>query len=356
MRHAVIMAGGAGVRLWPLSRRERPKQVLDIIGGKSLIRRAYDRVAAVLPGDAIHVIASEAHLSAIRKAIPEIPEANLMAEPVGRDTANAVALACAVLQHRDPGAVVSIFTADHLIEPLDRFATAIERGFDAVDRSPDALVTFGIRPTRPDTNYGYVQRGESVSPGVFRVRGFKEKPEAKVAREYLKSGEYYWNSGMFVWRATAMLDLLEQFLPDSHRAVRKIAEVWDSPQRAAKLVEVYPTLEKVSIDYAVMERAPEVLVVEMEVDWLDIGAWPAMGSVEKADAEGNVAVGAEIVSLDANRNLVVSEGDHLVAMIGVEDLIVVHSGDATLICRKDRADDMKKLVALIKDRTGEKYL
>ncbi len=350
------MAGGAGVRLWPLSRRERPKQVLDIIGGKSLIRRAYDRVAAMLPTDAIHVIASEAHLPAIRKAIPEIPEANLIAEPVGRDTANAVALACAVLQHRDPDAVVSIFTADHLIEPVDRFAAAIERGFEAVDRSPDALVTFGIRPTRPDTNYGYVQRGESVSPGVFRVGGFKEKPEAAIAREYLASGDYYWNSGMFVWRATTMLDLLKRFLPASHSAVREIAGVWDSPERAAKLAEIYPTLEKVSIDYAVMERAPEVLVVEMEVDWLDIGAWPAMASVEKADAEGNVAVGAEVIALDATNNLLVSEDDHLVAMIGVEDLIVVHSGDATLICRKDRAADMKKLVELIKDRTGEKYL
>lgn len=350
------MAGGAGVRLWPLSRRQRPKQVLDIIGGKSLIRRAYDRVAAVLPGDAIHVIASEAHLPAIRKAIPEIPQANLIAEPVGRDTANAVALACAVLQRRDPDAVVSIFTADHLIEPVERFAAAIKRGFDAVDRSPDALVTFGIRPTRPDTNYGYVQRGESVSPGVFRVGGFKEKPEAAIAREYLASGEYYWNSGMFVWRAEAMLDLLKRFLPASHSAVREIAGVWDSPERAAKLAEIYPTLEKVSIDYAVLERAPEVLVVEMEVDWLDIGAWPAMGSVEKADAEGNVAVGAEVIALDATNNLLVSEDDHLVAMIGVEDLIVVHSGDATLICRKDRAADMKKLVELIKDRTGEKYL
>ena len=356
MRHAVIMAGGAGVRLWPLSRRQRPKQVLDIIGGKSLMRRAYDRVAAVLEGNAIHVIASEAHLPAIRKAVPEIPQANLIAEPVGRDTANAVALACAVLQHRDPGAVVSIFTADHLIEPVDRFAAAIELGFDAVDRSPDALVTFGIRPTRPDTNYGYVHRGESVSRGVFRVGRFTEKPRAEVAREYLASGEYYWNSGMFVWRATTMLDLLKQFLPGSHQAVREIAEVWDAPERTAKLAKLYPTLEKVSIDYAVMERAPDVLVVEMEVDWLDIGAWPAMGSVEKADTEGQVAVGAEIISLDATNNLVVSEDDHLVAMLGVEDLIVVHAAGATLICRKDRADDMKKLVELIKARTGEKYL
>lgn len=356
MLNAVIMAGGAGVRLWPLSRRERPKQVLDIIDGKSLMRRAYDRVAAVLPTDAIHVIASRDHLPAIKRAVPEIPDANLIGEPMGRDTANAVALACAVLHRNDPDAVVSIFTADHLIEPVDRFASAIQRGFDAVQAHPESLVTFGIRPTRPDTNYGYVQRGARVGDGVFRVKRFAEKPQAEVARQYLASGEYDWNSGMFVWRADTMLELIRAHLPESHRAVLEIAEAWETPNRESKLDELYPKLDKISIDFAVMEQAPHVLVVEMEVDWLDIGAWPALGSIGRRDADGNVPIGANVVSMDSGNNLVVSEDEHLVALLGVDDLIVVRCADATLICRKDRADDMKRLVELIRTRTGEKHL
>jgi len=355
MHHAVIMAGGAGTRLWPLSRTARPKQLLKLIGGESLLRKAYRRLAAFLPPQSIHVITNRMHLELIAADLPEVPAENLFGEPQGRDTANAVGLAAAILRQRDPEAVMGVFTADHVIEPQDRFTAAVRTAYGMAEQHADALVTMGIRPARPETGYGYVERGDRIDEGVFAVQRFTEKPEQAVAEQYVAGGDYYWNSGMFTWRADTILAQLKQHLPASHDGVCEIAAAWDTPDREACLERIYPGLEKISIDFAVMERAPRVLVVEMDCRWLDVGSWTALEAVVDADAEGNVVVADRTASVDARGNIVVGEDDHLIATLGVEDLVIVHSPDATLVCRKDDAQAIKKLVAAVQERHGEQY-
>ncbi|MFQ5489284.1 MAG: mannose-1-phosphate guanylyltransferase [Phycisphaerae bacterium] len=356
MRHAVIMAGGAGQRLWPLSRSVRPKQLLKLVDGKSLLRQAYMRVANLLPADSIYVITNRDHLGLIAEDLPELPPENLFGEPVGRDTANAVGLSAAILKQRDPEAVIGIFTADHIITPMDRFVTAVGTAYDmALDR-PGALGTLGIRPTRPETGYGYVQRGAPIADGVYQVRRFAEKPDADMAKRYLASGDYSWNSGMFTWTADAILGQLAQHLPESHEGVTRIAEVWDTARRDEVLDSVYPTLPKISIDFAVMEKAPGVFVVEMDCSWVDVGSWAALEEVTDHDADGNVLGAARTVTLDAGGNVLVSEDEHLIAAFGVQDLVIVHAADATLVCRKQDAQALKKLVSRLNDVHPGKYV
>ena len=261
MRHAVIMAGGAGVRLWPLSRRQRPKQLLRLFGGASLLRQSYERIAAMLDPRQIHVITGRPHLPIVSKELPELSASNLIGEPAGRDTANAIGLASAILAQRDPEAVIGIFTADHVITPMDRFCAAVEQAYQAAEQHPDALVTMGVRPSRPDTNYGYIRRGERLAEGVYEAKKFTEKPTMAEAMKYQADGDYYWNSGMFTWRAATILDQLEKYLPPCHEAVTRIASVWNADERQATIESLYPGLLKISIDFAVLERADRVLVV-----------------------------------------------------------------------------------------------
>lgn len=356
MRHAVIMAGGAGVRLWPLSRRDRPKQLLRLFGGTSLLRQSYERVAALLPAEQIHVITSQAHLPQVAQEIPELPASNLIGEPAGRDTANAIGLAVAVVQQRDPGAVVGVFTADHVITPTSQFCESVEHAYSAAETNADHLVTIGIRPTRPDTNYGYIRRGDRVTDDVYHVRRFTEKPDLSSAMKYLASGEYYWNSGMFFWRAETVLGEIEKHLPQSYGPIAEIAEAWDSQERERKLQEHYPKLMKISIDFAVMERAEKVLVVGMACHWVDVGSWPAFEAVLSPDADQNVSTTGAVLHLASRGNIIISEHDHLVATIGVDDLVVVHSPDATLICTKRDVTSIRELVDNIREAHGDKYL
>ncbi len=356
MRHAVIMAGGAGVRLWPLSRKSRPKQILRLFSGTSLLRQSYERVAALLKPDQIHVITSSSHLPIVSKELPELPAANLIGEPVGRDTANAVGLAAAVLARRDPEAVIGVFTADHIISPLDRFCAAVEHAYETAEQQPDALVTMGIRPTRPDTNYGYIWRGQRVAEGVSEVKKFTEKPNVAKAMKYLSSGKYLWNSGMFTWGARTILSQLKKHLPQSYDSISEIAGAWHTEERQQKLESLYPGLMKISIDFAVLERADRVLVVEMDCHWVDVGSWPAIESVVNADADGNVSACSHVVHLGSRGNIVVSEGKHLIATIGVDDLVIVHSPDATLICTKRDAAGVKELVDNVRSEYGKEYM
>lgn len=356
MRHAVIMAGGAGVRLWPLSRRSRPKQILRLFSGTSLLRQSYERIATLLTPDQICVITNQSHLPIVAEELPELSAANMVGEPVGRDTANAVGLASALLAHRDPEAVIGMFTADHMITPTDRFCKTVEKAYEVAEANPDALVTMGIRPNRPDINYGYVRRGERISEGVFKVNKFTEKPSMGTAIKYLSSEEYYWNSGMFAWKASAILNQLQKHLPQTYEAVQEIAEAWNTDARQQKLESLYPTLMKISIDFAVMERAEKVFVVEMDCHWVDVGSWPAIESVIDADAEGNVSACKRVVHLGSRGNIVVSEGNHLIATIGVDDLVIIHADDATLICNKRDSQGIKELVDNISQEFGEEYL
>ncbi len=344
-RYAVIMAGGSGTRLWPLSRRRRPKQLLRIVEGRSLLRAAYDRLTLVLPPESIYVVALEEHLPEMARELPDLPRPNLIGEPTGRDTANAIALAAALLHARDPRAVMGVFTADQVIRPSDRFAEVVRRGYAAAEEHPQALITFGVKPTEPHTGYGYIEHGEPAGAGVWRVRTFKEKPDLETARRYVASGRFYWNSGMFVWRTETILDHFRRLLPETHSAMQRLAARWnevDGPRLAA---ETYPSLRKISIDYAVLEKSESVLVVEMALEWLDVGHWTALPAVVGADPDGNTCALARSAMVASRGNIVVAEDEHLIALVGVEDLVVVRSGDATLICHREHLHRLKELTA-----------
>jgi mannose-1-phosphate guanylyltransferase len=364
MQYGVIMAGGAGTRLWPLSRSHIPKQLLPVVKGKSLLQLSYERLRGMLPAERIYVCTGAAHRDAILANLPELPKQNLLGEPQGRDTANAVGFPAAVLQKLDKDAVFAVTTADHVIEPIDTFQSAVKTAFDVVTKMPSALVTFGIVPTHGHTGLGYIHRGEPLAgfKGTYKVQAFKEKPNKATADSYVDSGRYYWNSGMFVWRADTVLKELATHLPDSHKGLTQIAAAWNTPTQDATLNQVYPTLPKISIDFAVMEPAShgkghaQVIVVEMPIQWLDIGSWPALAETLSTDDHANAVDTPKLVYLDSQDNIVVCQDpEHLVSLIGVNDMIVVHTRDATMICPKSEAERVKELVGKVKERFGNRY-
>jgi mannose-1-phosphate guanylyltransferase len=364
MQYGVIMAGGAGTRLWPLSRSNMPKQLLPVVKGKSLLQLSYERLRGMLPADRIYVCTSAAHRDAVLGNLPELPRENLLGEPMGRDTANAVGFPAAVLHKRDKDAVFAVTTADHVIEPIDQFQASVRTAFDVTAKFPSTLVTFGIVPSHGHTGLGYIHRGEALAQfkGAYKVQAFKEKPDKATADRYVESGRYYWNSGMFVWRADTVLKELSTHLPESHKGLMQISEAWDTPRQDAVLNEVYPKLPKISVDYAVMEPASQgkgaaqVVVVEMPIQWLDVGSWPALAETLDIDDHDNAHDAANFVYLDSEANIVVCQDpDHLIALIGVNDMIVVHTKDATMVCPKSESQRVKEMVGKIKEKYGNRY-
>ena len=305
----------------------------------------------------IYVITTTEHLSLIRDELPELPEENLIGEPCGRDTANAVGLAAAILRQRDPDGVMGIFTADHIITPADRFARAVDSAFKRAAENRDALITIGVVPTTPETGFGYVQRGESLGDGVYRVDRFVEKPDLPTAERYVSSGEHYWNSGMFTWGISTILGQFEKHLPEAYPSLMQLGEAWATAQGPELAGRVYPELNKISVDFAIMEKAERVLVVEMNCTWRDVGSWNALTGVLSPDAEGNVQTGPRVVHLGSKGNIVATEDDdHLIATIGVEDLVIVHSKNATLVCKKSEAQAIRDLVATLRTELGDQHL
>lgn len=364
MDYGVIMAGGSGTRLWPLSRRERPKQLLPVVGGKSLLQVSYERLRGILPAERIYVCTAAAHGQAVLENLRELPKENLLGEPQGRDTANAIGFSAAVLREKDKDAVMAVVTADHVIQPIEQFQESVRKAFEVVRQRPGALVTFGIVPTHGHTGLGYIHRGEAIASvaGAYKVQAFREKPDKPTADRYVESGRYYWNSGMFVWRCDTVLNELAAHLPDSHRGLEQIAAAWNTPQRQAVLAEQYPKLPKISIDYAVMEPASqgkgkaEVVVVEMPVQWLDVGSWTSLAETLPIDAADNSCQCNASMLIDSDDNIVISEEPaHLLALVGVSDMIIVHTPDATLVCPKSESERIKELVGKVKDKFGEKY-
>jgi mannose-1-phosphate guanylyltransferase len=367
MQYGVIMAGGAGTRLWPVSRGDKPKQLINVLKGKSLLQLSYERLRGMLPPERIFVCTGAQHGAAVLENLPDLPKENLLGEPEGRDTSNAVGFPAAVLAKRDKDAVAAFVTADHVIEPIDTFQNSIKAGFDVVAEHPNALVTFGIIPTHGHTGLGYIHRGEALpvkgKTGVaYRVQAFKEKPDKPTADRYVESGRYYWNSGMFVWRCDTVFNELGLHLPENHKLLAQIADAWGTPQQDPVLRELYPKLKKISVDYAIMEPASQrkgkaqVVVVEMPVKWLDVGSWPALSETLAMDEHDNAVDCASCVFLDSDGNIVIStEPEHLVSTIGLSDMIIVHTRDATLVCPKGEAQRVKDLVAKVKEKFGNRY-
>ncbi len=359
-RYAVIMAGGPGSRLWPMSRKTHPKQLLPFgPGGKSLLRVSMERLLGPFTCEQIYVIAGADQLAAIAKELPELPVENLIGEPMARDTANAIGLACAILAEKDPDASIGVFTADHIIEPIDRFQDAVEAALTAIESNADYLGTFGVKPTWPHPGLGYIHRGDPIGGGdipAFQVRRFKEKPDPATAEGYVSSGEYYWNSGMFVWKAATITAALEKLLPENYLQLATLARSVGSPDWDSLAFEVYENLEKISIDFAVMEKAEKVLVVELACNWADVGNWCELKTVTGEDDKGNATLADEVALIESNNNIIASsEKGHLIATIGVDDLIVIHTADATLVCAKDKAQKIKELVASLNADFGGRY-
>jgi len=361
--YAVIMAGGSGTRLWPMSRKGRPKQLLPLCpSGRSLLAETVARLEGLFEAERIFIIALADHLPPIAEALPRLPRENLIGEPCGRDTANAIGLAASILARKDPEATMGVFTADHLIEPVDAFQAALQAAYEQIDRQGHYLATFGIKPTWAHTGLGYIHRGSLLAqgqaerPAVYRVRAFKEKPKPRTARRYLASGEYYWNSGMFVWKVATILEQLGRHLPENAEKLRRLGQCYGQDDWAETAGEVYPTLKKISIDYAVMEKASDVMVVELPCRWVDVGSWTQLENVTGTDESGNALLGGEMVMLDCKKNVLVCEDeDHLLAAVGVEDLIVVHTARATLVCPKDQAQRIKDLVSLIEQQKADRF-
>ncbi|MBB3678247.1 mannose-1-phosphate guanylyltransferase [Modestobacter versicolor] len=366
MQHAVIMAGGSGTRLWPLSRAARPKQLLDVVadpgggGAHSLLAEAFTRLQAVLPADRIWVCTAARYADAVRAALPELRPDRLVLEPVARDTANAVGLAAALVADVDPDAELAVVSADHVIRPVERFASALRTAYDVLAVRPRALVTLGVTPTSPATGFGYVQKGAATEvPGASEAASFREKPDRATAEGYLASGEYVWNSGMFVWRARTVLDALAEHLPESARGLDRVVAAPAGPQRDAVLAEVFPTLPKISVDYAVLEPAAtepgRVVVVDLDVDWLDVGSWPALAGTLTTDDAGNAVRGLTVL-LDSSGNVVLSDDpDHLVALVGLRDSVVVHTADVTMVCPVGAAERVKQLLAATQQGHGARF-
>ena len=336
-----------------------PKQLLRIIDGKSLLRLAFERALAVAPAERILVVTGRSYLDAVADDLHELPAANLLGEPVGRDSLNAVAWPAAVLARRDPDAVIAQLTADQLIEPMDAFVAALNEAFDLAEQRPDALVTLGVVPTSPHTGYGYLQRGTPVEghPTACVVAEFKEKPSSDVAEQYVASGNYWWNAGMFVWRAATLLNQLRALEPETHAAVLELAA---QPER---LDEIFPTLKKVSVDYAIMEPASQgeagatVYAVALPIQWRDVGGFGSLYEVIGQDADDNAVSGLG-VALASSGTLIMNHGsaDHCVAVVGVNDLVVVHTPDATLVTTRDNAEQVKALVARVGEMAGETFI
>ena len=358
MRYVVIMAGGSGTRLWPLSRQGMPKQLLEIFGGKSLLRLAYERVAGMIPDAQILTCTSRAYADVVARQLPELHAENILGEPVGRDSLNAVAWSAGVLAGRDPDAVVAMVTADQIIGPIDEFRASLGRAFDVVDAHPMALVTLGVIPTSPHTGYGYLHRAEALEgfDGVHALGEFKEKPDLERAQGYVDSGEYWWNAGMFVWRAATLLDQLRQLVPQT---AKKIALMVEDP---SLLDEVFPTLAKISVDYAIMEPVSaertdaRVLAVGLDVDWRDVGGYLSLAEQFSTDSDGNAVEGLA-VTLDSHGCILINTagGNHLLAGLGLRDLLVVHTATSTLVAPLEATERIKEIVELVRGSHGAEF-
>jgi mannose-1-phosphate guanylyltransferase len=340
--HAILLAGGSGSRFWPASRRARPKQFLRIVGDRPMLAETYLRLEGLVSPERTWVVTTREHAGEVADALPELPSSQVLVEPCARNTAAAIAMAALHVERVDPAACQVVLPADHVIRPRSSFQATLRAACAAAQEAPDALFVFGIHPSYAATEFGWIKTAgvERVVDftALHSVERFVEKPDVARAKEFLESGGYYWNSGMFLWSSRAISKALEEHAPQIRAALSAGAG-------GAAFEKAYAALPSVSIDVAVFERAKNVHMLPIDYFWSDVGAWDALAGVNRADAHGQVAAGGtELAALDSRGCIAYGEPGGLVALIGVEDLIVVRSGAVTLVCRRDRAQDVKKLV------------
>jgi mannose-1-phosphate guanylyltransferase len=357
--YAVIMAGGGGTRLWPISRKKHPKHVLPLLGKRTLFQSAVDRLDGFIPLERILVVTAADQAEELNRQAPQLSQANFLIEPMPRGTANAIGLAACVLNKHDPEAVMLVLTSDHFIGNTDLFRRVMQVAVQVARK--DYLVTLGITPTFPATGYGYIQRDaalpEKFDYPVYRVKQFTEKPEEGKARVMLAGGDHSWNSGMFIWRANRILDEFASQMMGLNSALERIAAAWDTPEQSAVLAYEWPRLKSETIDYGIMEHATNVAVLPASgLEWSDVGSWDSLFDVLLPDDEGNVVVNSEHMLLETHGSLIYSTGKKLVVTIGLDDLIIIDSSDALLVCRRDQAQQVRRVIENLKKNKQEDYL
>jgi mannose-1-phosphate guanylyltransferase len=349
--YAVIMAGGEGSRLWPLSRQSRPKQMVKLGSDRTLFQISVDRLAGLIPAERILVVTIAEQAAALQAECPEIPVENYVLEPMPRGTASVVGLAAAALYKRAPQAIMAIVTADHLIRNVDYFHTLIQQGYRLAQDG--YLVTLGIRPGYPATGYGYIQRGEQLHGYDFLaylVKRFKEKPDEETAREFVTRGDHDWNAGMFFWRLDRIWEEFKTWMPELSTKLESIASAWGTSAQAATLQALWPTIQPQTIDYGIMETADRVVVLPaVDLGWNDVGSWESLFEVFEPDKDGNIILDAEHIGVDTRRSLIVSDrSNRLVVTLGVDDLVIVDTPDAVLVCTRDASQKVREVVRRLK--------
>lgn len=359
--YAVIMAGGGGTRLWPISRKERPKQLLPLLGQETLFQSTVGRLENLFPPERILVVTAEDQAREMREQASSIPEENYIIEPAPRGTASVVGLAAAVLQKRDPEATMAILPSDHFIRNRDLFHYLLNAAFEVAN--DEYLVTLGITPTYPSTAYGYIQQGESLSGGykypAYKVKSFKEKPDEDAAQQLLRRGDHSWNSGMFIWRADTILAEVNRQMPDLGRALKVIASAWGTKHQDKVLSENWQDLKTETVDYGVMEKAERVAVLPAGgLGWSDVGSWASLFEVLLPDMNGNIAANSgHHLAHETHNTLVYGiNEERLVVTIGVDDMVIVDAGDVLLVCKSDQSQKVRDVVEHLKKHRQEKYL
>ncbi len=359
MLSGIIMAGGVGKRFWPVSRISKPKQFLSLYGSKNMLQMTFDRMQPLMKKENIFVITNKNHVELTKQNLPDIPEGNVVGEPLARDTAPCIGLSAILAMSKDPDAVQVVLPADHLITNVEEFQRIIKLGAELATEC-NCLITIGIEPTRPETGYGYIQYDAKIADtklpedfrgkNIVKVKAFAEKPNLATAKRFMESGDFLWNSGIFIWKASAILNEIGEHLPDLYDSLFRLEDHVGKPSFDNELLKSYREIKSISIDYGVMEDASHVYVIKGNLGWSDVGSWEEYYKLHDKDRHGNVIVG-ECEMLDANNNLIISE-DKLIAAIGMDDFVIVNSGNAVLICPKDRTQDIKALV----DKLGRQDL
>ncbi len=355
--YAVILAGGGGTRLWPRSRTAHPKQFLDLAGEETMLQAAYTRIAPIVPPERVLVITNAEYTDTVQYQLPALPAANIIGEPVGRGTAPAIGLAAVLLQQRDPAAIMAVLTADHLISRQETFRRVL-LATAQLAAVPGRLVTLSITPTFAETGYGYVERGEEVERAfgfvAYRVQRFTEKPNRQTAERFVASGRFGWNSGMFVWRSDSILDEMTRQMPTLRAHLAAIAAALGTRDEASVLATVWPQIRAETIDFGIMEGARDVVTLPVDIGWNDVGSWAALADELPANEDGNVVYGPHVL-IDTHNSFIFSDS-RLVATVGLENMIVVDTTDALLICPRARAQDVKKVTEALKERGLNAYL
>ena len=360
--YAVIMAGGGGTRFWPWSRETRPKQVLPIFSPRAMIRETVERIQPLVPPERTLIVTSRSQADQLHKEVPRVPRKNLLLEPRGKNTAPCLCLAAVYIQKIAPEAVLIVLPADHCIGDRAEFLRTLERAAEFARRE-DCLVTLGIPPTGPETGYGYIQKGPMLAQfrgtKIFKARGFREKPTLPKAKGYLRRGGYLWNSGMFIWRAEVFLGAVKKYLPRLHRDMEGLKVALGTRGEKKDLERVYSRCPSISVDYGIMEKAPNVALIEARFGWSDVGSWSALGSICPQDPEGNVRIQkggkGKIVTIDSS-GCVIRVEKNLIAVLGLKDIVVAEAGDAILVCPRDRSQDVRRILQELKEKGWRKYL